>query len=67
MCYRLLGLAFSALTTEPVIFIPGIKLRVNQFLFFAGVLFHRWGRDGKNGRYLADGLGAGKVSPDFAR
>ncbi len=49
----------TALTIEAHIEIPCIRLKVNQFQFLADVLFHRWGRDGKNGGYIADGTGFG--------
>ena len=61
ICARLLGIDAAQLTPEANILIPGMKQPLNQYQFFAAILFHRWGRDGKHGGYLADGMGLGKV------
>ena len=65
ICSRLLGISVDARTTKAEIDLPGIRFKLNQYQFFAAVLFHLWGRDGKNGGFLADGPGIGKVSCPF--
>ena len=58
---RLIGLDPNRTSTQPWVQIPALKEKLNQYQFFAVVLFHIWARNGQNGGFLADGMGLGKV------
>ena len=58
---RLIGVDPTKTTTKAIVRLPGLKDELNQYQFFAIVLFHIWARNGQNGGFLADGMGLGKV------
>lgn len=61
MCMRLFGI--TEFTTKANVHIPFLNVPINQYQLYAAVLLLRWARDGKNGGFLADGMGVGKVRP----
>lgn len=60
---RFVGIDIHDITNDLSIKIPGFQCNLNQYQFFAVVLFHIWERNKQNGGFLANGIKSEKLKP----